>query len=305
MRHLTLGVLALSLFLAACAQADPPAPVEVPNTPEAVAQAFMKSLGGLVDFRGRATERELEPLVISPQSEARRGVWEPAVEITMMVVALQSMCGARTLPQPAVEGDRATVDFQPPPMHVVLVQVDGQWKVDLQATMKALPESFQKLAAELMAARARAEQVTCLRNLKQLGLAVAMYATDHNNVLPDADHWTEDLEPYFLNREILRCPSAPKLQIGYAMNRAFSGRRQDEIPQPWAQVLFFESDLGVANASGGPEDVCRPGRHYGGNNFLFLDGHAKWYRGEGFPKLQDLNPPPTPAPGAGGPPPGD
>ncbi len=66
-------------------------------------------------------------------------------------------------------------------------------------------------------ARAKAEQVSCLSNVRQLGMAVLMYAQDYDGNLPIAVTcrpdwsycWTtmELLEPYVMNREIRFCPS--------------------------------------------------------------------------------------------------
>lgn len=74
-------------------------------------------------------------------------------------------------------------------------------------------------------ARAKAHQITCISNVKQLGLSVLMYAQDFNERLPpsassnwdyaihfypayDSAHFL--LWPYFSNKEILLCPSAPQ-----------------------------------------------------------------------------------------------
>jgi prepilin-type N-terminal cleavage/methylation domain-containing protein/prepilin-type processing-associated H-X9-DG protein len=62
-------------------------------------------------------------------------------------------------------------------------------------------------------AREKARQTVCLSNMKQMGLAVHMYAQDYDETLPLDGHvtktftWVYSLDPYTKNRFIYRCPS--------------------------------------------------------------------------------------------------
>lgn len=68
-------------------------------------------------------------------------------------------------------------------------------------------------------ARAKASATACLSNLKQIGLATAMYAQDYDGMLPflwiqnsstgDITTWYNLVEPYARNKQILVCPSQP------------------------------------------------------------------------------------------------
>ena len=77
-------------------------------------------------------------------------------------------------------------------------------------------------------AREKARQTSCLSNLKQLGLAYAMYRTDYDGVNPitimsgPSGSWLNASQPYIKNRGIYRCPS-------------------DTSPKPWAttDAQFF------------------------------------------------------------------
>ncbi len=68
-------------------------------------------------------------------------------------------------------------------------------------------------------AREKARQTSCLSNLKQLGIAAAMYASDYDQCLvpsytyyPDASNLIAEvmllLEPYTKNAQVWQCPSS-------------------------------------------------------------------------------------------------
>jgi prepilin-type N-terminal cleavage/methylation domain-containing protein/prepilin-type processing-associated H-X9-DG protein len=99
-------------------------------------------------------------------------------------------------------------------------------------------------------ARAKARQTSCLSNLKQMGLASAMYSQDYDgrmvrqttNRAPGLGRtwWMMTLEPYMRNMQILDCPSYGRASVfcgggcepggwgggryvgGYGMNRGMS-----------------------------------------------------------------------------------
>lgn len=66
-------------------------------------------------------------------------------------------------------------------------------------------------------AREKGRQISCLSNLKQIGMALNMYAQDWDGFLPSHFQWvwdsaetkrfTDTLMPYIKNREIFFCPS--------------------------------------------------------------------------------------------------
>lgn len=187
-----------------------------------------------------------------------------------------------TAPQPdaATEAteDSAVVTVDPQPVSFVLKKVEDTWKIDLEATLDGLPEDLREVvepSEEMMeAATKRAQTSSCLSNLKQLGLAAMMYAQDHDETLPDADEWMDQIEPYHKNEELLKCPAAPDLEYGYAMNANLSGLKLAEVKSPADTVLLFDSTLGTRNAKCTGVSIPDPARHQGGNNFVFADGHA-------------------------------
>ena len=124
--------------------------------------------------------------------------------------------------------------------------------------------------------RASARKAMCLSNMKNLAVAGQTYAADHDDRLPDADRWVEELRPYLNNEAVFKCPEDKSQAFAsYAMNAALSGMSLDDIEDPSAVVLFYETASPGPNPVGGMEDLASP-RHLDGNNFAFPDGHAQW-----------------------------
>jgi len=139
---------------------------------------------------------------------------------------------------------------------------------------RSLAELLGALGPTFEQARGRAQQVSCLSNVKQLCLAVMMYAQDFDQQLPGED-WAPAIQPYTKNAQILICPARPDLPVGYALNEAVLGMALGDIPRPAETVLLFESDLGGEAPVGGPEALCQQAPHEGGVNLGFVDGQAK------------------------------
>jgi len=162
-------------------------------------------------------------------------------------------------------------------------------------------------------AREKARQSSCLSNTKQLGLAFMMYAQDYDETLiPLANggygvaryNWYTLIQPYIKNTQILICPSSKSATISYGlsfMNIAAddtsagllgAGAKLANIEYPadaaimtdaeradGAQIYYFYSPklYAFGAVSGYPNNgIPNPGRHNGGNNVAFCDGHAKW-----------------------------
>ncbi|MDH7569144.1 MAG: hypothetical protein QHJ73_06115 [Armatimonadota bacterium] len=131
------------------------------------------------------------------------------------------------------------------------------------------------LAPRLARGRRSPQNAQCASNVKQLCVAAQMYALDHKK-LPSALGWVEELEPYFKDRALLRCPNAPEGQVcSYAFNRALSELPPNEIANPAATVLFYETTSMDACPTGGGEDLPPQPRHPGGHTFGFVDGHVQ------------------------------
>ncbi|MFQ6099194.1 MAG: prepilin-type N-terminal cleavage/methylation domain-containing protein, partial [Armatimonadota bacterium] len=153
-------------------------------------------------------------------------------------------------------------------------------------------------------AREKARQTACLSNVKQISLAVQMYAQDYDEFIvavynEGGRYWWDVLDPYVKNIAVWRCPSFPTSSLGYAYNYPHGSYRLyyptslqhlATISRPAERMLFLDNENTTAwyRAYG----YCPihwpipPGirtsqnvigdRHNDGANCGFLDGHAKW-----------------------------
>jgi len=174
-------------------------------------------------------------------------------------------------------------------------------------------------------ARAKARQAACMSNLKQLGLSLEMYAQDYDQFLPvwgygdtsDPENgpgdgfysWDTVIMPYMKNQEILKCPDNPydRDARGYAMTR-YTGdtygvnlpMMKDLPPLPSETVLLCEKGDKAIGMNGDSAmeafyqshgatgyDLQKDMFHNGGKNFLFLDGHVKWFKEDSGPFAYD------------------
>lgn len=165
------------------------------------------------------------------------------------------------------------------------------------------------LLPTLAQAKARARSVSCLNNLKQLGLAAHLYADDNEDSLPQSSHtrlsWVATLQPYASSNVLYRCPMDrhPTRLYSYAINDFLTPKpfgasslnfsKITSVPDPsitfyMAETLetFTSSDHFhfADDSSGGFDPVPFAGqvaaeRHLGGANYLFVDTHVesvKW-----------------------------
>ena len=135
--------------------------------------------------------------------------------------------------------------------------------------------SIPFMAAMTLPALARAKQkaqtINCINNMKQLGLAVRVYAVNHNDQLPPAAAWCDKIQTNVGSPKVFECPSEPGRRCGYAFNTKLDGKKQSEIDPH--TVLLFESEAGW-NACGGAGDL-QPHTHSGRTvNVALADGAA-------------------------------
>jgi len=143
------------------------------------------------------------------------------------------------------------------------------------------------------AARGKARATKCMANLKQIGMAIEMYAADYDELYPFAKdaadeavpqqwdalpYWQawipymprlhESLDPYIRNRELWHCPSD-----GGFDELEDSGYPMDARPTcyaKWGASYFYRTEIGFRfTASGNMVDPVA-------TNLIF-DGHGSWH----------------------------
>lgn len=157
----------------------------------------------------------------------------------------------------------------------------------------------------------RAESLSCVSNMRNLGLAARLYADDYDDVivpamLSDGNGkrvcWDATIQAYVNNRGLLVCPTDEyprelpgvvclphsygiNLELAEVGGYAGSSLRLDHLDDPIGTVLFCELNgeryctHGVRYAQDGLARVATR-RHGDGSNYAFADGHAKWLRPE-------------------------
>lgn len=185
------------------------------------------------------------------------------------------------------------------------------------------------LAAILAPAVGRALEsgraAACTSNLRQLGLAVSLFALENDDRFPRSQHsafahrertWALALAPMLntdpadwrqLLHSVYRCPSDERAgaALSYGSNVYFevgpeddyegkprTWRVRSEVPRPTETILFTENESDadhiMPNFWGGPADTydVAKRRHGKGSNYLFVDGHV-----EALPFESTYNPP--------------
>lgn len=123
------------------------------------------------------------------------------------------------------------------------------------------------LLPALSSARDRARQVSCVNNLKQIGLALMLYANDFQNKLP-AGNGIKGLQilldKEYASADIFSCPSNPAVYQGNKLSDA----------NPY---IYIGGIYGTLPEIGGkfPLAFEKPGNHKNRVNVLFADGHVR------------------------------
>jgi len=150
-------------------------------------------------------------------------------------------------------------------------------------------------------AREKARASVCISNMRQMGLAFAMYVGDYDEMYQPAFEWKGRLDPYMRNRELFKCPSRPDLPwfYGHGYNigcreanvPGFDGKPEGRIESPSYKILAAEWDRCLGGPPVGPTGLFRGGSlcywavcriHNDGSNVLFGDGHVKWLKPETY-----------------------
>lgn len=171
------------------------------------------------------------------------------------------------------------------------------------------------LLPSLNGAKAKAKEVVCTSNLKQLGLAWQMYGNDFAGYIPKSNYWWQSINEYYANKNIQMCPSCTLINAmcwdqspnlgSLGMNWGLSAwvdatgfcddtyvHKFDLCVAPSATCAMGDSKSNYSTEGGvwlcGPPvyngwDEFDP-RHNQGGNILYLDAHVKWLNGNNVPQ---------------------
>jgi hypothetical protein len=113
----------------------------------------------------------------------------------------------------------------------------------------------------------RAYWETCVDNAVTLGGALNDYRAAHDNRLPDAKRWCDELRPYVPDRSVFECYLGPRPRSAFAFNARLSGLKYESLEYPAGTVVItmaiYESEREWEtagrgwNAVGGPESLPR------------------------------------------------
>ena len=96
----------------------------------------------------------------------------------------------------------------------------GLTLVELLVVIIVIAGLMALLFPMLARALGKAQLGSCMSNVRQIGMAVQMYAEDNNNLCPNASTAWSDLH---IEPKLLICPGAVQLANGYGYNQAISG----------------------------------------------------------------------------------
>ena len=102
--------------------------------------------------------------------------------------------------------------------------------------------------------RERGRRTTCANNLRQIGTAIHMYASDYNESLPTT---TGGLYPDYIDDEnVFDCPTTDT---------------QGDSSSP-----EYSLEAGVSFTDASTTEIVKCTNHTGGENVLYLGGNVKW-----------------------------
>ncbi len=119
----------------------------------------------------------------------------------------------------------------------------------------------------------KAQTIQCVNKVKQLGLAVRIYANDNEDKFPAAATWCDDIKLAVGTDKVYQCNAGDAGQRShYAFNARLSGLDSSKVDP--TTVMIYEVEGGW-NVSGGSALLKRPSRHRPTYVIGFADGSVQ------------------------------
>lgn len=145
------------------------------------------------------------------------------------------------------------------------------------------------LTPAVQQAREKARRTGCASNLRQIGIAFHLYASDWDEAFPDvpgAGNVPEDAfellvdQGYIDAREIFSCPSTTDDPADPMTDATVSYAYQDALTEATVSTAPLACDDGVDSGLTGP--LAATANHgMDGVNVLFVGGHVRWVNANG------------------------
>ncbi len=124
----------------------------------------------------------------------------------------------------------------------------------------------------LAKAKHRGSSGNCENNIKQIGLAIRLYADENDGKCPQAVNWCDAIQGNVNEPEAFQCPQRREEKSGFGFNSKLAGRILSGIPPD--TVILFETSGGW-NFSGGAKDIVQRPPHGRKYTFAFVDGSVR------------------------------
>jgi hypothetical protein len=128
-----------------------------------------------------------------------------------------------------------------------------------------------------------ARQIICVRNLRELGIAIMTYSELNDGKYPTPGKWCDLIVQYAdVNEEYInyfKCPANKKDRCSYAINPNAGPNSPNDI------VLLFETKGGW-NQFGGPELLTIDNHKGKGCSIFFNNGHVEFVPKDQFAQLK-------------------
>jgi prepilin-type processing-associated H-X9-DG protein len=253
------------------------------STPEATVRTFLAAFGSgdmktaAICVKGAQTDLTDINVLVQP------------INKELVVLGVSSL-------ETKLDGNRATVTCQVSmkfarigktgnlATQLNLASSEGKWLIvpDVTKINQGTLGSFNTMAymftdtKPFLRAREAARGVSCLSNVKQIGLGVLMFIQDHDERYKfKAETYKKSIMPYIKNEAVFRCPDDKSVGISYSFNANLAGIGLANLQYPADTVMIYEGKNGKLDF-----------RHNGKASVGFADGHAKLINAEGAKKLR-------------------